>query len=142
MKALFCRGYALSACLDILQTTIASDEDFYYFTITLNGVSESNKTVTGIYGIEFDRSKTGRGDLLVTVQSVAENWSPQNVKVYIDPDKDIGGPNPLLPDEDFTGNGYEKQLKLETASWPMPYATGPPILSKLAVPRELLENAR
>ena len=47
--------------VDIIFTSISSDENFYYFTIQLNDVDPTTGKLSGMYGIELDRSLTGRG---------------------------------------------------------------------------------
>jgi hypothetical protein len=62
--------------------------------------------------------------------------------VFIDPDKDIGGPNPILADEDFEGDGYESQIELEDSE--LAYASmlpGHSNIIQIAFSRDLLENA-
>jgi len=51
--------------VDIYSVDISQDEDFFYFTINLKDVDPESGGLTGTYGIEFDRTQTGRGDLLV-----------------------------------------------------------------------------
>ena len=94
--------------VDIISVDFASDTDFFYFTITMKGQNPTTKTLSATYGIEFDRSKTGRGDLLVWVKEVQKDWSLNNLTVYTDPDGDVGGPKPISADANFTGDGYEK----------------------------------
>jgi hypothetical protein len=94
--------------VDIITVDFASDTNFFYFTITLQGQNPTTKSLTATYGIEFDRSKTGRGDLLVWVKDVQKDWSSSNLTVFTDPDGDVGGPKPITADANFKGNGYEK----------------------------------
>lgn len=99
--------------VDIQTVEIALDDDFYYFTITLKGTDAQTGTLTGAYGIEFDRTKSGRGDLLVLAQEPGEQWSMENVNVYLDENKDIGGLNPMRAEEGVQSDGYEAQAELE-----------------------------
>ena len=101
------------ADIDILTASSASDSDFFYFTLVMQGLDPTTHTLTGIYGIEFDRSKTGRGDMLVTVHDLKDNWSTENVKVYSDQNKDMGGINPIIANPGFKGDGYESEVKME-----------------------------
>jgi hypothetical protein len=98
--------------LDIYTVDIAQDDNFFYFTITLNPGGLELNELFGVYGIEFDRTKTGRGDLLVLTQGLLADWSTDNVSVYIDTDEDVGGPKPMIADAGFEGNGYDQQVEL------------------------------
>jgi hypothetical protein len=128
--------------LNILKVSIAGDADFYYFTITLDGLDPATKTLTGTYGIEFDRTKTGRGDLLVRAGTLKEEWSLENVHAYIDQNKDVGGYKPIVGEEGFKGNGYETEVKLEGDK--VAYARtvpGDPPIVQIAVSKVLMGNA-
>jgi hypothetical protein len=128
--------------IDILKASIASDERFFYFTLTMKGLDQTTNTLGASYGIEFDRTKTGRGDLLVWVRGLKDAWSSENIKVFSDADKDIGGSNPILADIGFTGDGYEVEVKLEGSK--AVYARmvpGTPNALQIAVSRNLLDNA-
>lgn len=129
--------------IDILRVSIASDEKFYYFTLTMQGLDKTTNTLTGTYAIEFDRTKTGRGDLLVRAHDLKDAWSLENVKVYNDPDGDIGGPNPSLANAGFKGDGYESEIKLEGDK--VAYArilSGNPRAVQIAVSLKLLDDAK
>jgi hypothetical protein len=128
--------------LNILKVSIAGDADFYYFTITLDGLDPATKTLTGTYGIEFDRTKTGRGDLLVRAGTLKEEWSLENVHAYIDQNKDVGGYKPIVGEEGFKGDGYETEVKLEGDK--VAYARtvpGDPPIVQIAVSKVLMGNA-
>ena len=99
--------------IDILTISISSDSNFFYFTMTMQGLDPPTNSLTGTYGIEFDRTKTGRGDMLITAYSLKENWSMDSIKVYIDQNKDVGGPNQIIANPGFRGDGYESEVKLE-----------------------------
>jgi len=81
--------------LDIYTVDFAYDEYFFYFTITLYGMNPDEWGLNGMYGIEFDRTKTGRGDLIVWVEDPQEDWSVENVSVFTDINGDVGGPQPV-----------------------------------------------
>jgi hypothetical protein len=98
--------------LDIQTVDFAYDDDFFYFTITLNSMNVDVWRLTGAYSIEFDRSLTGRGDLIVRVENPTMEWSPKNVIALTDVNVDVGGPTPIYADEGFSGNGYDKRLDL------------------------------
>jgi hypothetical protein len=127
--------------VDILTVDIASDTNFFYFTITLDGADPTSKTLTATYGIEFDRSKTGRGDLLVWAHDAPKNWSYSNMTVYTDPDGDVGGPKPILADANVKGDGYESKQKFSIDQ--IAYARispDNPAAIQIAVSRQLLGN--
>ena len=98
--------------LDIQTVDFAYDDDFFYFTITLNSMNVDVWRLTGAYGIEFDRTLTGHGDLIVWVENPTLEWSPKNVLALTDVNVDVGGPTPIYADEGFSGNGYDKRLDL------------------------------
>jgi hypothetical protein len=128
--------------INILKVSIAGDADFYYFTLTLQGLDPAAKTLTGTYGIEFDRSKTGQGDLLVRASTLKEEWSFENVHAYIDQNKDVGGYKPIVAEEGFKGDGYETEVKLEgdKVAYARTVAGDPPIV-QIAVSKALMGDA-
>jgi hypothetical protein len=129
--------------VNILKVFNASDENYFYFTLELDGLDPATKTLSATYGIEFDRTKTGRGDLLVWVQDLNKEWSMNNLKVFSDPKKTIGGPSPMLADEGYQGNGYENEVKLEGDK--VAYARlapDSPTQVQIAVSRMLLDNPK
>lgn len=94
---------------DIISVDVARDEIFYYFTIHLQGLEPKSQSLTGSYAIEFDRTLTGRGDLLVTATRPGPDWSTDNVNILLDKNKDVGGPKPIVADRGFKGDGYESR---------------------------------
>lgn len=98
--------------LDIYTVDFAYDDSYYYFTINLNGKNVDEWLLTGRYGIEFDRTLTGRGDLLVLVENPRKEWSLNNVLVFVDVNADVGGPTPIIADEGFKGDGYDLKIDL------------------------------
>lgn len=99
--------------VDIRVATFAKDNTYYYFTIELHGVDPEAKKLTATYGIEFDRTKSGQGDLLVWAANIKKEWSMDGVKVFSDADKSVGGPTPMWADKDYDKTGYEKEEKME-----------------------------
>jgi hypothetical protein len=93
--------------LDIINVDFAEDDLFFYFTIRMYDVHADAGALTGFYGIEFDRTLTGRGDLLVFTNEPGASWSSQKVTIYIDENVDVGGPQPLIPDTGHDGSGYD-----------------------------------
>ena len=82
--------------LNILTVALASDESFFYYTIALEDLDPDIGALTGSYGIEFDRTQSGRGDLLVWVKDPSVQWSVEGVTVYSDPNGVVGGIKPIL----------------------------------------------
>ncbi len=93
--------------IDIYKTEISSDDDFYYVAITLNDV-HADGGLQGIYGVEIDSNKDGRGDLLVLVDHpTATAWDIAGVSVHADLNHDVGGATIMRPDSGYSGDGYE-----------------------------------
>ena len=127
--------------LDIYTVDFAYDEDFFYFTITLYGMNPDELGLNGMYGVEFDRTKTGRGDLIVWVEDPGEDWSLDNLTVYTDSDRDVGGPQPIVADAGFEGDGYDTTVELDGEK--VAFARISPedsVAIQIAVSRDLLEN--
>ncbi len=105
--------------LDIITVDFEAGEGFFFFTIRLYGPNQAGGKLMGVYGIEFDRTFNGRGDLLVTAQSPSAEWSTEGVAVYEDLNKDIGGPNPREADYNFKGNGYDSAVEMsaDRSAW-------------------------
>ncbi len=93
--------------LDIQTVDFAENEQFFFFTVRLYDLHPDSGSLTGYYGVEFDRTLTGRGDLLVFTENAGGDWGSNNVTIYIDENADVGGPQPLIPDTGFSGSGYE-----------------------------------
>jgi len=96
--------------LDIITVDFAPGDNFFYFTIRLFGKNPDVWGLNGVYGVEFDRTLTGRGDLIVLAEDIGEEWSANVVTVYADENGDVGGPQPLIADAGFKGNGYDTQV--------------------------------
>lgn len=127
--------------LDINTVDFSQDETFFYFTILLNGMNVENWILTGRYGIEFDRTLTGRGDFIVLVEKPSKKWSIANISAFADKNVDVGGPTPLIADASFEGNGYD--LKIELTGNRLAFARISPDSNQavqFAISRELLEN--
>ena len=99
--------------LNILTVSIAEDEFFYYFIIILEAVEPVSGKMSGSYGIEFDRTLTGRGDMLVWVTGPGTEWSADNLIVYSDPESTVGGIKPILSETNYSGEGYSNMVELE-----------------------------
>lgn len=99
--------------LDIISVDFAPGESFFYFTIRLYAMNNQGGGLKGQYAIEFDRSKSGRGDLLVLAENPGKEWSSENVTIYADNNRDVGGPKPVIADEGFKGSGYDTTLEMD-----------------------------
>jgi hypothetical protein len=98
--------------LDIITVDFADGGDFFYFTIRLFGMNPDESGLNGTYGIEFDRTLTGRGDLIVLVENPTEEWSVENMAVFADGNEDVGGPTPIYSDPGGAGDGHDRQLDM------------------------------
>ena len=127
--------------VDIQSVDIANDEDFFYFTINLKGMDFGAGKFTAAYGIEFDRTLTGRGDLLVYITDPQPDWSMENVNVYADLNGTVGGLRPMVAEEGMESDGYEAAVALEDER--VAYARVNPqdaTSIQIAVSRALLDN--
>lgn len=128
--------------LDILTVDFAEDDQFFYFTLTLSGMNPDEWGLQGLYGIEFDRTLTGRGDLFVrTSAPETSQWTAETVTILTDENRDVGGPRPLIPDTGFRGSGYDGELTLGGEQSAMArLAPDNPEAIQIAVSKALLEN--
>ncbi len=102
--------------LDITEVDFAPGEGFFYFTIRLYGMNLDGGGLKGTYGVEFNRSLTGRGDLLVWVRDPAKDWSLEVVTVYGDENRDVGGLKPMVAETGFNGSGYDVVVEMDETS--------------------------
>jgi hypothetical protein len=128
--------------LNILTVSITSDDAFFFFTITLDGMDPLSGTLSGTYGMEFDRTQTGRGDLLVLVSNPAVEWSMKNMTVYVNPTVSVGGTRPVIAEEGYEGAGYTEMVELggDQVAWAR-IAPEDPSAVQIAVSRVLLGNS-
>jgi hypothetical protein len=127
--------------LNILTVAFASDENFFYYTIALEDLDSDSGTLTGTYGVEFDRTQSWRGDLLAWVKNPSAQWSVDGVTVYDDPNGVVGGVKPIVAEEGFEGMGYQNTLELveDQVAWAR-IAPDDPSAVQIAVSRALLGN--
>ncbi len=127
---------------DIQAATIAADDDFYYFGIQLKAPDPAENSLTASYGIEFDRGKRGRGDLLVWAGGFTPQWSLDGLTVYEDANQDVGGLNPLIANQGHEGDGYETALEFtdEKVAFAR-LSPDDPATVQFAVSRALLDGA-
>ena len=127
--------------LDIQTVDFAEDDSFFYFTVNLYDLDPETGQLNGLYGIEFDRTLTGRGDLFVLTEAPGDAWSAEPVKVFMDENSDVGGPQPLIPDTGFSGSGYDAEETLggEVAAFAR-ISPDEPESIQIAVSKALLGN--
>ncbi|MBG0784946.1 MAG: hypothetical protein H0S79_07565 [Anaerolineaceae bacterium] len=93
--------------IDINKTEISSDNTFYYVAITLHG-QHPDGGLQGIYGVEIDADRDGRGDLLVIAdRPTSAAWDIAGVSAQTDANHDVGGATIMRPDSGYSGDGYE-----------------------------------
>lgn len=94
--------------IDINKTEMSEDSNFYYVTLYLND-QHPDGGLQGIYGIEIDTDRNGRGDLLVIADHPASTeWDIAGVSAHKDPNHDVGGTSIMRPDASYNGDGYEQ----------------------------------
>lgn len=93
--------------VDINKTEISSDNTFYYVTLDMNGQNPDGG-LQGIYGVEIDADRDGRGDLLVIADHpTSTSWDIAGVSAHTDLNHDVGGTSIMRPDTGYSGDGYE-----------------------------------
>ena len=106
-------GMIYQSDLDITTVDFSAGDEFYYFTINLAGIDEGEWGPKGYYGIEFDRTMTGRGDLLVFVHMPKKDWDTNDIVIYKDQNGDVGGLQPGEAEDNVHGNGYDTQVEIK-----------------------------
>ncbi len=99
--------------LDIQTFGLNADDTWYYVSIQLSG-GDMNDPLGIDYGVELDTNHDGIGDYLIWAKPpYSTNWSTDTVRVYSDPNHDVGGASPEKSDANATtaapypGDGYE-----------------------------------
>ena len=60
------------------------------------------------YALELDADLDGRGDFLIVAESPElDTWTTTGVQIWEDVNRDIGAKQPMRPDQDASGDGYE-----------------------------------
>ncbi len=94
--------------IDINKTEISSDSNFFYVTLYLND-THPDGGLQGMYAVEIDSDRDGRGDLLVIADHpTSTTWDIMGVSVHKDPNGDVGGASIMRPDASYGGDGYEQ----------------------------------
>jgi len=95
---------------DLIEISISKGSDFYYFDIEIYSGSEDEGFPSSTYGVEFDTDMDGRGDVLLWAKGVdTGDWTVENVSVLSDSNNDVGGNQPVVPDNG-SGDGYDQVL--------------------------------
>ena len=96
--------------LDIVNFSIISDDVFFYIKISFVGLSPDNNSLTGSYGVEIDHNGDGRAEILLVAHGpYTEEFSADNMAVYLDVNSDVGGSKINRPD-DFNSDGFETTI--------------------------------
>lgn len=96
--------------LDIVNFSITSDDTFFYIKISFVGLDAATQSLTGSYAVEIDRNADGRAEiLLATKPPYTQEFSPDNVMVYLDLNSNVGG-SKINRHDDFPGDGFEADI--------------------------------
>lgn len=96
--------------VDILDFSITSDDTFFYILISFVGLDTDTQSLTGSYGVEIDRDRDGRAEILLTTNPPYDTeFTADNVFVYIDLNGDVGG-NIINRHDEFGGDGFEAAI--------------------------------
>lgn len=100
--------------LDIVESSFGQDENWYYTRILLFSELVDNLVLDGVYALEIDLNLDARGDILVLAAAPgrfpAGEWHSNGVQVWFDSNDDVGGPQAVLADPLYNGDGYETLL--------------------------------
>lgn len=97
--------------LDITQYEMLQDDTWIYANIVLRSRS-ANGDLSGQYALEIDNDIDGRGDwLIIVISPTAAEWTTENVQIWQDTNKDVGGSEPIKADKNpGFGDGYETKV--------------------------------
>ena len=96
--------------LDIVDFSITSDDSFFYIRIDLVGLDLASQSLTGFYGVEFDKNGDGRAEIfLVTQPPYKTEFTADNVFLFIDANGDVGSEQAAKPDAS-NGDGFDSLL--------------------------------
>lgn len=100
--------------LDIVQSEFGQDVNWYYTRIMVFSELVENLVLDGVYAIEIDLDLDARGDILITAAAPgsypADEWHSNGVQVWLDKNDDVGGPQAMLVDPSYAGDGYEELI--------------------------------
>ncbi len=88
------------------------DPVWIYVTFKVNAPLSTDTEEKTIFIVEIDKDLDLRGDVLIlTGIPKTTEWSTESVQAYINPDVNVGGVTPVLPDQPMsTGRGYYQQI--------------------------------
>jgi len=99
--------------LDIETFSLSQDTTWYYVTLRVNG-GDVNDPIGIDYGVEIDTNHDGVGDYLIWASMPYKTaWTTDTMRVYSDPNNDVGGASPEKSDANATtsapypGDGFE-----------------------------------
>ena len=99
--------------LDIETFSLSQDTTWNYVSLQVNG-GDMNDPIGFNYGVEIDTNHDGIGDYLIWAnQPYKTVWTTDTLRVYSDPNNDVGGASPEKSDANATtsapypGDGYE-----------------------------------
>lgn len=94
--------------IDIVNTLVYQDATWIYGIITLNQL-QGNGLENVKYAIELDTDIDGKGDwLIIASKPSSTEWVVEGVQVFRDANKDVGGEQPMLTDNNpAAGDGFE-----------------------------------
>ena len=99
--------------LDINTFSLSQDTNWYYITLHVNS-GDVNDPIGIDYGAEIDTNHDGIGDYLIWANPpYGKSWTTDAVRIYSDPNQDVGGASPEKSDSNATtnapypGDGYE-----------------------------------
>lgn len=96
--------------LDIVDFSITSDDTFFYIRIDLVGLDLASQSLTGFYGVEFDKNADGRAEIfLVTQPPYKTEFTADNVFLFIDGNGDVGSQQAAKADTS-NGDGFDSLL--------------------------------
>jgi len=97
--------------LDIIEAEFGQDENWYYTRILVFSELVENLILDGVYAIEIDLDLDARGDILIVATAPGiypfDEWTSDGVQVWLDANDDVGGPQAMLVDPRYDGDGYE-----------------------------------
>ena len=132
--------------VDIQKAEIATDDDFFYFSIYLKDVNPDTGDLQATYGAEIDTDLDGRGDFLFLCETPNQTeWAIEMASGYTDTNENVGGKQPTYPEAPIDGDGYDKVIfSLDVLTDPdgvwCRKAPGSEVKVDIAVKRTLIES--
>ena len=93
--------------LDVVSFTVTSDREWHYVSINMLGKGPNNE-IDIRFGVEIDNDADGFGDVLIWANApYSQDWTNENVKVYLDRNHNSAGLSAVRSDAPLTTDGYE-----------------------------------